>query len=114
MICVDKQIQDLVTNLRDVLVARNFDMTNMSDGFLKLEVTQAIGAINRCRNFTQTESKLYDSKYEYLIIPMCVSSIAKIGAEGQNSHSENGITRYYSSAGDYPKELLSQIIPLIK
>lgn len=111
---MDKQIQDLVTDLRDVLVARNFDMTNMSDGFLKLEVSQAIGAINRCRNFTQTESKLYDSKYEYLIIPMCVSSIAKIGAEGQNSHSENGITRYYSSAGDYPKELLSQIIPLIK
>nr|DAO05170.1 MAG TPA: hypothetical protein [Bacteriophage sp.] len=111
---MDKQIQDLVVSLRDVLIARDFNMTNMSDGYLRTEIIQAIGAINRCRRFTQTESALYDSKYEYLIIPMCVSSIAKIGAEGQNSHSENGITRYYSSAGDYPKELLSQIIPLIK
>ena len=111
---MDKQIQDLVASLRDVLIARDFNMTNMSDGYLRTEILQAIGAINRCRRFTQTESELYDSKYEYLIIPMCVSSIAKIGAEGQNSHSEDGITRYYSSAGDYPKELLSQIIPLIK
>lgn len=111
---MDKQIQDLVRDLKDTLIARKFDITNMSESFLTTEINLAIGTINRCRRFTQTESNLYDSKYEYLIIPMCVSSIAKMGAEGQNSHSENGITRYYSSAGDYPKELLSQIIPLIK
>ena len=45
---------------------------------------------------------------------MCISSIAKYGAEGESLHSENGISRTYSSGGDYPKELLSQIIPLIK
>ena len=45
---------------------------------------------------------------------MCVASIAKIGAEGQASHSENGVQRTYGSAGDYPKELISQIVPLIK
>lgn len=111
---MDKQLQDLVTSLKDVLIARNFNMTNMSETYLRTEILQAIGVINRCRRFTQTDSSLYDSKYEYLIIPMCVSSIAKIGAEGQLIHSENGISRTYSSGGDYPKELLSQIIPLVK
>lgn len=111
---MNKQLQDLIERLKDVLVARNFNMTNMSENYLRTEILQAIGAINRCRRFTQTDSALYDSKYEYLIIPMCVSSIAKIGAEGQMTHSENGISRTYSSAGDYPKELLSQIIPLVK
>ena len=45
---------------------------------------------------------------------MCVAAIAKIGAEGQTSHSENGVLRNYGSAIDYPRELLRQIVPLIK
>ena len=45
---------------------------------------------------------------------MCVAAIAKIGAEGQTSHSENGVLRNYGSAMDYPSELLRQIVPLIK
>ena len=57
---------------------------------------------------------MFDSKYEYLIIPLCISSIAKIGAEGETSHVENGVTRIYGSDGDYPKNLLGQIIPLAK
>ena len=45
---------------------------------------------------------------------MCVSAIAKIGAEGELSHSENGVSRTYTSANDYPKDLLQQIVPLVK
>lgn len=105
-------IDGLVSTLKTVLAARDFK--SYDDAYLQFEITQAIQEINRCRRFTATEKQLYDSKYEYLIIPMCVSSIAKIGAEGQASHSENGIQRTYGSAGDYPKELISQIIPLIK
>ena len=49
-------------------------------------------------------------KYEYLQLMMCVQLYNKKGAEGQTSHSENGITRNYE-AGDIPQSLLKQIIP---
>lgn len=102
----------LLSILKSVLLARDFK--SYDDAYLQFEIDQAIQEINRCRRFDATEKQPYDTKYEYLIIPMCVSSIAKIGAEGQASHSENGVQRTYGSSGDYPKELISQIIPLIK
>lgn len=102
----------LLNNLKVVLTARDFKAYD--DAYLQFEINQAISEINRCRRFTPTEKQPYDTKYEYLIVPMCVAAIAKIGAEGQTAHSENGILRNYGSSMDYPKELISQIIPLIK
>ena len=104
--------QSLLSTLRLVLNARNFQ--SYDDTYLMFEIERAIHEINRCRRFTPTDKKPYDLKYEYLIIPMCVAAIAKIGAEGQLSHSENGVLRNYGTSNDYPKELVSQIIPLIK
>jgi len=103
---------DLVEKLSTVLSARDFG--EFDEEYLQYEVEQAINAINRCRRFTPTDDKLYDDKYEYLIIPFCISAIAKIGAEGQLSHSENGVSRAYGSSMDYPKDLVQQIVPLIK
>ena len=103
---------ELINTLKAVLNARSFK--SYDDAYLNYEINQAIQEINRCRRFTATKKQPFDPKYEYLIIPMCVASIAKIGAEGQASHSENGVQRTYGSSGDYPKELISQIIPLIK
>lgn len=102
----------LLNSLKVVLAARN--LSGFDDAYLQYEINQAIAEINRCRRFTPTDKKPYDTKYEYLIIPMCVAAIAKIGAEGQTSHSENGVLRNYGSAMDYPSELLRQIVPLIK
>lgn len=102
----------LLDSLKVVLSARN--LSGFDDAYLQYEINQAISEINRCRRFTPTAKKPYDTKYEYLIIPMCVAAIAKIGAEGQTSHSENGVLRNYGSAIDYPRELLRQIVPLIK
>lgn len=107
-----KTIDYLLNNLKSVLEARDFP--SFDDSYLKFEIAQAIGEINRCRNFKPSDTKLYDAKYEYLIIPMCISSIAKIGAEGQSRHTENGVDRQYTSGIDYPKELIQQIVPLIK
>ena len=103
---------DMVLVLKDILEAKNFQ--DLNDNVLNYEIDKAISTINRCRRFTPTETELYDKKYENLIVPMCVYSISKYGAEGETSHSENGISRMYSSGEDYPKELLSQIVPLIK
>ena len=102
----------LLNSLKVVLSARN--IIGFEDNYLQYEIDRAISEINRCRRFTPNAKNKYDSKYEYLIIPMVVASISKIGAEGQASHSENGVTRDYGSSGDYPTELLREIIPLIK
>ena len=104
--------QKILGTLKSVLTARDFD--TFDDAYLTYEINRAIAEINRCRRFTPTASKKYDAKYEYLIIPFCISAIAKIGAEGQTSHSENGVSRQYGSSMDYPKELVQQIVPLIK
>lgn len=104
--------QELLGTLKSVLAARDFD--TFDDAYLQYEIDRAIAEINRCRRFTPTASTKYDAKYEYLIIPFCISAIAKIGAEGQLSHSENGVSRQYGSSMDYPKELVQQIVPLIK
>ena len=105
-------ISELTDRLATVLSARDFQ--EYDDEYLEYEVRQAISAINRCRRFTPTDDKLYDEKYEYLIIPFCISAIAKVGAEGQLSHSENGVSRTYGSSMDYPKDLVQQIVPLLK
>lgn len=107
-------IAKLVENLKTVLSVKDFDINKYPNDYLEYEIRQAIETINRCRVFKPTDKKLYDSKYEYLIIPMCVASISKIGAEGETSHSENGVNRTYDTSGDYPSSLLKQIIPLAK
>ena len=100
--------------MKSLLISRDFDITDKDTPTLKYEIKRAIAQINRCRRFKATEENPYDKKYEDLIIPLAISSFAKIGAEGQTVHSENGITRHYTSGGDYPKELLNEIIPLIR
>ena len=111
---MDKKINELVGELKMLLNNRDFNITDKDTPTLTYEIKRAIREINRCRRFDASEDKPYDEKYEDLIIPLAISSFAKIGAEGENVHSENGITRHYTSGGDYPKELLDEIIPLIK
>lgn len=108
----ENEEKTLLSKLKTVVTARQ--LGTFEDDFLQYEIDRAIAEINRCRRFTPKENVLYDKKYEYLIIPMCIASLSKIGAEGQNSHSENGIQRVYGSSGDYPNELIREIVPLIK
>jgi hypothetical protein len=105
---------ELLSKLKSILIAKDFNITQNDSALLDYEIDRAIAEINKCRRFTPTETKLYDKKYESLIIPLCVSAFAKAGAEGQTSHTENGIVRNYTSGGDYPKDILNSIIPLIK
>lgn len=105
-------LKSLLDNLNVAIEGR--DLGTFKDDFLLQEIQLAIGEINRCRRFTPTDKNFYDKKYEYLIVPMCISSLSKIGAEGQNAHTENGIQRIYGSSGNYPNELTRQIVPLVK
>lgn len=51
-----------------------------------------------------------ERRYENLQIRIAVELYNKQGAEGETSHSENGISRSYSSAW-VSEELLSEITP---
>lgn len=77
------------------------------------EIDDAIRAVNTRRRFTPKEGKDFEEKYTSLICKMVVYSLAKIGAEGQQAHQENGIYRTYKSDGDYPQDMLNEVIPLI-
>ena len=103
-------------NLREGHVFTENRTQYLKDESAKLTpvIKEAIAEINRCRRFTPTKDVLYDSKYEDMIVPLCVSALSKIGAEGQTSHSENGIVRGYGNDGKYPSAMLKSIKPLIK
>lgn len=84
------------------------------DIILQCEIDRAIAEINRCRRFNPTESKPYDKKYEDLIPTLVIYSLARVGIEGETSHSENGVQRIYAGDSEYPQDVLSKIIPLAK
>lgn len=104
-------IDELKSKLQDKLENRGFENVDTED--VADEVERAIKQINRCRHFVATDEKPFDPKYEDMIIPLALTAFAKIGAEGQIAHNENGVNRTYTSGGDYPQEMLDEIIPLI-
>lgn len=108
-----KSITDLVDLLKINCKARDI-ATDMDYAIYEQEIKEAIAAINRCRRFKPTDKKLYDLRYEDLIIPLAISSLAKIGAEGEAIHNENGILRTYNTDGKYPSSILKSIRPLAK
>lgn len=51
------------------------------------------------------------AKYHGVQVEIAAYMLNKRGAEGEKSHSENGISRSYES-GDIPDSLLRRIIPM--
>ena len=52
-------------------------------------------------------------RYEFLQCEIAAYLLNKRGAEGQISHSENGISRTYGSA-DVPEAMLSAVTPMVE
>ena len=59
-----------------------------------------------------TENPEVPARYDYLQCEIAVYLLNKRGAEGQTSHSENGISRNYESA-NVPESLLGAITPMV-
>ncbi len=59
-----------------------------------------------------TEETEVPKRYEFLQCEIAAYLLNKRGAEGQTSHSENGISRSYESA-DVPESLLGAITPMV-
>lgn len=109
-----KTISELVTELKPLLDYYEVEYPEDNDFILELEIKSAIGIINRCRRFEPTDDVLYDVKYEDKILPLTIAGFMKNGAEGEVSHTENGVMRQYGDSGKYPKHMLTDIVPLAK
>ena len=67
--------------------------------------------INRAYPYGTTETEV-PPRYSVLQCEIAAYLLNKRGAEGQTSHSENGISRTYESA-DVPESLLGVISPMV-
>lgn len=111
---VSRTIESLVQDFKALLDFDEVPYPLDNDTVLIMEIKSAIGVINRCRRFKPTPALLYDPKYEDKILPLAEAAFMKRGAEGEVSHTENGVMRQYGNGGKYPKEMLQDIVPLTK
>ena len=82
-----------------------------SDDVLNAYLAIAGGKIiNRAYPYDNTVTEV-PTRYGYLQCEIAAYLLNKRGAEGEVSHSENGISRTYESA-DVPDSMLSDVIPM--
>ena len=83
-----------------------------SDSLLSYLLEQSEGIIlNRRYPFGAPEGARLSPLHEQIQLRIAVELFSKMGAEGQLSHSENGVSRSWE-AGDVSPSLLRQIIPV--
>lgn len=75
-----------------------------------LEIAEGI-VLNKRYPFGPPEGAVIPAMYEHIQLQIAVELFSKMGAEGQTSHSENGINRTYESA-DISPSLLKRIVPM--
>lgn len=83
---------------------------NVTDGELE-DILESAKAVILSRRFPFGEQPdEIENKYKDLQIRIAVEMFNKRGAEGETVHSENGVSRTYSSAS-VSEELLREITP---
>ena len=76
-----------------------------------LEQSEGI-ILNRRYPFGPPEGAALSALHEQIQLRIAVELFSKMGAEGQLSHSENGVSRTWE-AGDVSPSLLKQIVPCV-
>lgn len=82
------------------------------DAKISLQLELAKEFINDRRGFTPTEDIPLEEKYYGLQVLLAVEALSKEGAEGEKSHSDNGVNRSYENGSPYSDSLANRIIPL--
>lgn len=103
--------QILVNKLIKMAKSRGFEINQLD---AEIEMDNALLEYYNDRHYTPTDKEPYESLYEGIILQLALSSISKMGAEGENYHSEGGVIRTYDSTSNYPLSLTQKIIPLAK
>lgn len=93
-----------------VMVDQPSDANGWSDDVLKSYLAIAGQKIlNRAYPYADTVTEV-PRRYGYLQCEIAAYLLNKRGAEGEVSHSENGISRTYENA-DVPESMLNDVIP---
>ena len=82
----DRELEDILESAKAVIMSRRFPFSDHPDEL--------------------------ENKYKDLQIRIAVEMFNKRGAEGETSHSENGISRSYASA-NVSEDLLKEITPKV-
>ena len=94
-----------------IMVGKSADDADWADSVLLAYLNIAGRKIlNRAYPYTETDVNEIPPRYEILQCEIATYLLNKRGAEGQTSHSENGISRSYESA-DVPESMLNGVIP---
>ena len=107
----NEKINLLKTKLISMAATR--DIT-LSQDDAEIEITNALLEYYNDRHYTPTEEQPYEDIYAGIIVQLALSSVVKMGAEGEKYHSEGGVIRTYDSGDYYPTSLTTKIIPLAK
>ena len=105
-------IENLAKKVYRKAISRNMNYVSGDD--CVEEVISAINDVNERRRFISTEKELFEAKYELIVLKLCIFNIAKYGAEGETSHSENGINRSYEGPDGSADAILKKIVPLAR
>ena len=100
-------------SLLRVMVGQPADSEGWSDAVL-ISYLKIAGEkiINRAYPYDETVTEV-PRRYGVLQCEIANYLLNKRGAEGQTSHSENGINRTYESA-DVPESLMKEVIPHVE
>lgn len=101
--------EEIFRKVKTALTSR--EMLIPSDEALRDEIENARLAINIQRRAPADTSIL--PEHLGVWVELCIEAISKYGAEGETSHSENGIGRGYDNASPYSMATLSKIIPRV-
>ena len=101
--------EEILEKVHTALTSR--EMMIPSEATLKHEIENARLAINIQRRVKADTAIL--PEHVSVWVELCIEAISKYGAEGETSHSENGIGRGYDNASPYSMATLSKIIPRI-
>lgn len=105
-------IEDLAKKVFKKAKSRNMSYITPDD--CVDEVVSAINDVNERRRYIPTKDVLFEEKYEQIVIKICMFNIAKYGAEGETSHSENGISRGYENGDASADSILKKVVPLAR
>lgn len=103
----------LYTLLNRIKLELEINETWKYDDLVCEYIKDAMDDINKYRKYNPTEDEPVESEYYGLIVDMCVARFNKRGAEGETTHSENGVVRDYEKGSPYPPSLLGRIIPKV-
>jgi len=100
--------------LKIMLDIESTDVTK--DALLTIHLDMATSFIAIRRNSYDAESgdPVLETDYEFIQLMMSTESYSKMGAEGEETHSEAGIKRSYESGALYSSSTIAMIIPKVR